>query len=154
MRISWPRSASHRSHGSRENPKSCAVSTLRPTREAVALIGYHEYVLDQVESRGRLAQPEGSATLWTSLDAVYGDKFRVGADTENNRLLLKCNDMEFETVMSLLTQLAALVFSVATLLFFMVRLTGDPALVMAGEYADPATLEALREKRTPVFTGR
>ena len=48
--------------------------------------------------------------------------------------------------LSLLGQLTALLFSVTTLLFFLVRLTGDPAMVMAGEYADAATLDALRAK--------
>lgn len=47
---------------------------------------------------------------------------------------------------SLLLQLVGLLFAVATLLFFLVRLTGDPAIVMAGEYADAATLDALRAK--------
>lgn len=33
------------------------------------------------------------------------DKFTIGADTENNRLLLKCNDLEYQTVLDLLRQL-------------------------------------------------
>ena len=47
---------------------------------------------------------------------------------------------------SLLLQLVGLLLAVATLLFFLVRLTGDPALIMAGEYADAETLAALRVK--------
>lgn len=47
---------------------------------------------------------------------------------------------------SLLLQLIGLLLAVATLLFFLVRLTGDPALIMAGEYADAETLAALRVK--------
>ena len=38
-------------------------------------------------------------------DDNKGDKFRIGADTENNRLLLKCNQTEYETVLDLLRQL-------------------------------------------------
>ena len=33
------------------------------------------------------------------------DAFRVAADVENNRLILKCNDSEYEMVMDLLTQM-------------------------------------------------
>ena len=33
------------------------------------------------------------------------DKFRVTADVENNKLILKCNDAEYATVMDLLTQM-------------------------------------------------
>ena len=33
------------------------------------------------------------------------DKFRVTADVENNKLILKCNDAEYEVVMDLLTQM-------------------------------------------------
>lgn len=43
-----------------------------------------------------------------------------------------------------LLQLAALLVLISTVLFFLLRLTGDPATVLAGEDADPATLDAIR----------
>lgn len=43
-----------------------------------------------------------------------------------------------------LTRLAVLLFMVTTLLFFMLRLAGDPALVLAGNDATPEQLEAIR----------
>lgn len=45
---------------------------------------------------------------------------------------------------SRLLQLAALLLLISTALFFLLRLTGDPATVLAGEDATPATLEAIR----------
>ncbi len=45
-----------------------------------------------------------------------------------------------------LLQLAALLLGISTLLFFLLRLTGDPAAVLAGENADPAFLEAVRHQ--------
>ncbi len=38
-------------------------------------------------------------------DEDPNDKFRVTADVENNKLILKCNDAEYEVVMDLLTQM-------------------------------------------------
>lgn len=46
----------------------------------------------------------------------------------------------------LLLQLLALLFVTVTLLFFLVRLTGDPAVVLSGESADPNALAELRAK--------
>lgn len=43
-------------------------------------------------------------------------------------------------------QLAGLLLAISTLLFFLLRLTGDPAAVLAGEDADPATVEQVREQ--------
>lgn len=43
-------------------------------------------------------------------------------------------------------QLAGLLLAISTLLFFLLRLTGDPATVLAGENADPATVERVREQ--------
>lgn len=45
-----------------------------------------------------------------------------------------------------LGQLAALLFVILTILFFLVRITGDPAFILAGDYADQATLDAIRAK--------
>jgi peptide/nickel transport system permease protein len=50
----------------------------------------------------------------------------------------------FVPVLHQLTRLAVLLFMVTTLLFFMLRLAGDPALVLAGNDATPEQLEAIR----------
>jgi peptide/nickel transport system permease protein len=50
----------------------------------------------------------------------------------------------FVPVFHQLTRLAVLLFMVTTLLFFMLRLAGDPALVLAGNDATPEQLEAIR----------
>ena len=50
----------------------------------------------------------------------------------------------FIPVLHQLTRLAVLLFMVTTLLFFMLRLAGDPALVLAGNDATPEQLEAIR----------
>lgn len=50
----------------------------------------------------------------------------------------------FVPVLHQLTRLATLLFMVTTLLFFMLRLAGDPALVLAGNDATPEQLEAIR----------
>lgn len=47
-------------------------------------------------------------------------------------------------VLQQLTRLVVLLFMVTTLLFFMLRLAGDPALVLAGNDATPEQLEAIR----------
>lgn len=43
-------------------------------------------------------------------------------------------------------QLVMLLFVILTLLFVLVRVTGDPAVVLAGDYANAATLDAIRDK--------
>jgi len=43
-------------------------------------------------------------------------------------------------------QLVTLLFVILTLLFVLVRVTGDPAVVLAGDYANAATLDAIRDK--------
>lgn len=45
-----------------------------------------------------------------------------------------------------LLDLLFLLFALATLLFFLLRATGDPAVAMAGLDADPETLESIRSK--------
>lgn len=50
----------------------------------------------------------------------------------------------FIPVLHQLMRLAVLLFMVTTLLFFMLRLAGDPALVLAGPDATPEQLEAIR----------
>jgi peptide/nickel transport system permease protein len=50
------------------------------------------------------------------------------------------------SIAALLGQLAALLLVAMTLLFFLVRLTGDPAVVLSGDSADAAAIEALRVK--------
>lgn len=45
-----------------------------------------------------------------------------------------------------LVQLVALLFVISTVLFFLLRLAGDPATVLAGENSDVATLERIREQ--------
>jgi len=47
-------------------------------------------------------------------------------------------------ILQQLTRLVVLLFMVTTLLFFMLRLAGDPALVLAGNDATPEQLEAIR----------
>jgi peptide/nickel transport system permease protein len=47
-------------------------------------------------------------------------------------------------VLQQLTRLVVLIFMVTTLLFFMLRLAGDPALVLAGNDATPEQLAAIR----------
>jgi ABC-type dipeptide/oligopeptide/nickel transport system permease component len=47
-------------------------------------------------------------------------------------------------VLHQLIRLIVLLFTVTTLLFFMLRLAGDPALVLAGNDATPEQLEAIR----------
>lgn len=46
--------------------------------------------------------------------------------------------------LALLLDLAVLLFAAATLLFFLLRLTGDPAVMLAGPDATPAQLTAIR----------
>jgi peptide/nickel transport system permease protein len=48
-------------------------------------------------------------------------------------------------VVGRLGQLGGLLLAISTLLFFLLRLTGDPATVLAGEDADPAAVERVRE---------
>ncbi|MEQ9815586.1 MAG: ABC transporter permease [Azospirillaceae bacterium] len=43
-------------------------------------------------------------------------------------------------------ELAILLFAISTLLFFLLRLSGDPAAVLAGEEADPATVALIAER--------
>lgn len=45
-----------------------------------------------------------------------------------------------------LVQLAALLLSISTLLFFLLRLSGDPATILAGENADPEFLAQVRHQ--------
>ena len=47
-------------------------------------------------------------------------------------------------IMQQLSRLLVLLFTVTTLLFFMLRLAGDPALVLAGNDATPEQIEAIR----------
>ncbi|MDL4774155.1 MULTISPECIES: ABC transporter permease [Thermomonosporaceae] len=47
---------------------------------------------------------------------------------------------------SRLSQLVLLLFAVSTLLFFLLRLTGDPATTLAGQDATPDQVEAVREQ--------
>ena len=52
-------------------------------------------------------------------------------------------------VVGLLWQLAQLVlvlWIISTLLFFLIRLTGDPADLLAGQNASPATVQSIRER--------
>lgn len=53
---------------------------------------------------------------------------------------------EFNPVSALrgLRDLAFVLFATMTVLFFLLRLTGDPAIVLAGEGASPAQVEAIR----------
>jgi peptide/nickel transport system permease protein len=44
-----------------------------------------------------------------------------------------------------LIELAILLFAITTLLFFLLRLSGDPAAVLAGEEATPAQVELIRQ---------
>jgi peptide/nickel transport system permease protein len=46
---------------------------------------------------------------------------------------------------SLFANLTLLLFCTLTVLFFLVRLTGDPATILSGESADPAVLSSIRE---------
>jgi len=46
---------------------------------------------------------------------------------------------------NLCANIVLLVFTTLTLLFFFVRLTGDPATILSGESPDPAVLAAIRE---------
>jgi peptide/nickel transport system permease protein len=48
------------------------------------------------------------------------------------------------SAVSLVGQLALLLFATLTLLFFLVRLTGDPAVALSGDSTDPAVLDAIR----------
>lgn len=45
-----------------------------------------------------------------------------------------------------LGQLVALLFGISTLIFFLLRLAGDPAAIIAGEFADADTLAAIRAR--------
>lgn len=45
-----------------------------------------------------------------------------------------------------LVQLVVLLFAMSTLLFFLLRLSGDPASLLAPEDADPATVDAVRAR--------
>ena len=56
-------------------------------------------------------------------------------------------------VMHQLTRLVVLLFMVTTLLFFMLRLAGDPALVLAGNDATPEQLEAIINSPAPLDFG-
>lgn len=47
---------------------------------------------------------------------------------------------------SLLAQLGLLLFLTLTLLFFLVRLTGDPSIALSGDSTDPDVLRAIREQ--------
>jgi peptide/nickel transport system permease protein len=47
---------------------------------------------------------------------------------------------------ALLGQLALLLFVTLTLLFFLVRLTGDPAIALSGDSTDPEVLDAIRRE--------
>ena len=52
-------------------------------------------------------------------------------------------DHEIRTVR--LGQLAFLVFGISTLLFFLLRLTGDPSLILVGDLATEESIERVRE---------
>ena len=51
-----------------------------------------------------------------------------------------------QIVLARLRQLVIVVLGITTLVFFLVRLSGDPALVIAGQDAAPEVVEAVRER--------
>lgn len=72
-------------------------------------------------------------------DAVRGPPWAAGARVQG---LLRFG----RSLLRFLMQLLALLLATATLLFFLVRLTGDPAVILSGDSSDMEALAALRAK--------
>lgn len=51
-----------------------------------------------------------------------------------------------DAMLKRLTELAVLLFAITTLLFFLLRLGGDPAMIMAGDEADPEVVALIRAR--------
>ena len=70
------------------------------------------------------------------------------SETSNNNMIRSLGSISFIgpfiPFIQQTTRLLVLLFMVTTLLFFMLRLAGDPALVLAGNDASPEQLSAIR----------
>ncbi|MCC6008576.1 MAG: ABC transporter permease [Rhodobacteraceae bacterium] len=51
-----------------------------------------------------------------------------------------------DAMLKRVTELAVLLFAITTLLFFLLRLGGDPAMIMAGDEADPEVVALIRAR--------